>query len=667
MNRSVFSWLRTGSGRKPARRAARPRSFVPRLLSLEDRTLPSTFLVRNLADAGPGSLRQAILDADSAGGQSAITLAVTGTVTLQSALPDLGADVNIEGPGPGSLTVARSSAPGTPAFGILTVDANAHVTVSGVILANGGGALYGGGIFNNGGTLAVHNCAVVGNSAWRGGGLINFGNLVVSDSTLSGNTAANDGGGIANFGPLTVIDSSLTGNFGEVGGAIYNFYMATLAISGSTLSANSANDGGGIANNEGTVAVSSSTVASNTAEIGGGLFNASGGTATVTASTFASNTASYSAGGGIYNQGGAGLTVSNSTLALNQAVTGGGIANDLGAVLAVTSSTIAGNRADRGGGIANDGGMTAGNTILAGNAAPMGSDLAGDLGSLGHNLVGNTEGGNGFAGTDLLDADPRLGPLQDNGGPTRTMMPLPGSPAQGAGDTTGAAATDQRGFARIVGGTMDIGACERQPAGWATRLTFQAPATIQAGTPFAITVIAGDDFGQPAAGYLGTVHFTASNGAMATYPFQPADQGTHTFPNLVLRQAGTITVTGTDTADPAVTGGTSITIGAAAADHLVFLQPPRDTPAGHTMSPVVVAVVDQYGNVETGDTSDLVTLSLSTNSDGGTLSGTLTMTVSGGLATFSDLSIDLAGMGYTLHASVGGGLPDIDSGPFTIS
>ena len=64
--------------------------------------------------------------------------------------------------------------------------------------------------------------------------------------------------------------------------------------------------------------------------------------------------------------------------------------------------------------------------------------------------------------------------------------------------------------------------------------------------------------------------------------------------------------------------------------------------------------------------SDTVTLSLSTNPGGGTLSGTLTLTLSGGLATFSDLAIDQPGAGYTLHATVGGGLADIDSGPFNV-
>jgi virginiamycin B lyase len=107
----------------------------------------------------------------------------------------------------------------------------------------------------------------------------------------------------------------------------------------------------------------------------------------------------------------------------------------------------------------------------------------------------------------------------------------------------------------------------------------------------------------------------------------------------------------------------------AAADHLIFLQPPTDTAAGETISPpVMVAVVDQFGNVVTSDNTHIVTLSIGTDPSGGaTLSGTLTVTVVNGVATFSDLSIDLAGDGYTLHATIGGGLLDIDTDPFSIT
>jgi hypothetical protein len=77
-----------------------------------------------------------------------------------------------------------------------------------------------------------------------------------------------------------------------------------------------------------------------------------------------------------------------------------------------------------------------------------------------------------------------------------------------------------------------------------------------------------------------------------------------------------------------------------------------------------VAVVDQFGNILTSDDSDTVTLTIGSNPSGGTLSGTLT--VSGGIATFSDLSINVAGDGYTLHATTTG-LANADSVAFSIT
>src|SRR5262249_30133833 len=161
-----------------------------------------------------------------------------------------------------------------------------------------------------------------------------------------------------------------------------------------------------------------------------------------------------------------------------------------------------------------------------------------------------------------------------------------------------------------------------------------------------VIVKAVDPFGQTAIGYTGTVRFTSADpyGAMlpADYPFVAADSGAHTFPlGGTPYTAGVWDVTATDTGTGAITGGASVFVTPAAADHLLFLQEPTDTAAGQTMTPaVMVAVVDQFGNVLTDDNSDTVTLTIGTNPSGGMLTGTLTVTVSGGIATFSDLSID---------------------------
>jgi hypothetical protein len=155
---------------------------------------------------------------------------------------------------------------------------------------------------------------------------------------------------------------------------------------------------------------------------------------------------------------GATLQVSFSTIATNQATGGTSYAGQPGPAT--------------GGGLYNHGTLQTRDTLLAGNTVNgpgtnSGPDLAGDLGSLGHNLIGNSQGGSGYDATDLLDVNPLLGPLHNNGGPTQTMALLPGSPAIDAGDNTGAPDWDQRGpgYPRIVNGIIDIGAFEYQGDG----------------------------------------------------------------------------------------------------------------------------------------------------------------------------------------------------------
>src|SRR5262249_45525782 len=126
--------------------------------------------------------------------------------------------------------------------------------------------------------------------------------------------------------------------------------------------------------------------------------------------------------------------------------------------LTLNNATISGNSAGTAGGIYNvlGGLLQARNTLIAGNTAPSAPDLSGLLSSLGHNLIGNASGGGGFHPTDLLNVNPLLGPLQDNGGPTRTHALLPGSPALNAGDPAQLGVADQRGVLR--GGGVNIGA-----------------------------------------------------------------------------------------------------------------------------------------------------------------------------------------------------------------
>jgi hypothetical protein len=700
------SWLRN--------RPHRPARYRPRLDVLEGRCLPST--VTNLNDAGPGSLRDAIALTPS-GGTVDFQPGLTGTILLTSGELAITNDVTIAGPGVDVLTVSGDHASrvfniGTP----FTVDISGITITDGVATsASGGGILnggrvtvtnstlsgnftnyLGGGIYNyNNGTLTVINSTLSGNSAGGaggggianvsgevtvanstlsgnttsggGGGFYNQGNLTVTNSTLSGNSASGAGGGIVNYGTGIITNSTLSDNVAGpiyLGGGIFN--AGALTVTSSTLSGNSSGGGGGIGTNGGTLTVTSSTLSGNSAVTGGGIEN-DNATVIVTNSTLMGNSVfdgpfSRGDGGGFFNTGT--LTLTSSTLSGNSAEYGGFVYN-LSGTLTLTDCTVSGNTAfAQDGGISNDHFATlhTRNTIVAGNTAPTAPDLAGDLGSQGYNLIGNSQGGSGFVATDLLDVDPGLGPLQDNGGPTQTMALLAGSPALNAGDPAQLGVADQRGVVRRGG--VNIGAYQASAAA----LVFLGPGTAIAGQPFALTVGAVDPFGRSAVSYRGTVHFAASTGATVDYTFTAADQGQRTFSGLVLRRAGTMGITGTDLGNPAVSGSTSFTIAPAAADHLLFLQQPTATAAGRTITPaVLVGVVDAYGNVESSDNTDLITLSLGSNPSGGTLSGTLTVTVSGGIATFSDLSIDQAGMGYMLHATVGGGRPDSDSDPFTIT
>lgn len=232
-----------------------------------------------------------------------------------------------------------------------------------------------------------------------------------------------------------------------------------MAITYSTLSTNSANNGAGI-DNYGTLSINNSTLSENPAsEDAGGIFNESGGTATVTNSTLNGNSA-VNFGGAFENAGT--LYLYNSTLYGNSGI-GGGIENDSGGTATIINSTLAGNTGEGAGGIFSSGGtVTLENTLLANapsadcfgaiTAGPDSQDLDGTCGSA----------------TVVMLGQLNLGPLQDNGGYTQTVELMLGSVAINAGNNAYSIAAglvyDQRGrgFPRIVSGTVDVGAYEYQ-------------------------------------------------------------------------------------------------------------------------------------------------------------------------------------------------------------
>src|SRR5262249_42803316 len=183
-------------------RANRPCSRRSRLAleALEARCLLST--VMNLADDGPGSLRDAIAVTPS-GGTVDFRPGMSGTITLNTGELLIDKDLTVAGPGASVITVS-----GNHASRVFNVAAPFTVVISGLTIAQG---------------------SVTGTPA-NGGGIFNAGTLTVTDSTLSSNYASGSGlaqghgSGIFNAGTLIVTNSTLSGNRGYpcFGGGIYN-------------------------------------------------------------------------------------------------------------------------------------------------------------------------------------------------------------------------------------------------------------------------------------------------------------------------------------------------------------------------------------------------------------------------------------------------------------
>jgi hypothetical protein len=195
------------------------------------------------------------------------------------------------------------------------------------------------------------------------------------------------------------------------------------------------------------------------------------------------------------------------------------------------------------------------------------------------------------------------------------------------------------------------------PAAASTLVVSGFPSPITAGTSGSVTVTARDPYGNTATAYTGTAHFTSSDSQAvlpADYAFAAADAGVHSF-SVTLKTAGSQSITATDVTTSSIAGAqVGITVNPAAADHLAFAVQPSNTVAGVAISPAItVQILDKFNNLVTTDNTDSIGLAIGTNPSSGTLSGTTTLTASGGVATFSNLSINKAGSGYTLSAASG--------------
>lgn len=336
-------------------------------------------------------------------------------------------------------------------------------------------------------------------SGFAGGGAVfiqaEASDVSVGYSSFDGNTTSVDGGGgmsvaISNaafYGYALDMSNNSTDDAGG-GGLAVSASNAEVGIGASRFYFNSANACGGgvyISDSPSEVSLGSSVVYGNTALCGGGVALSTPGTTNALveikysefSGNYAANSFADGAGGGIFaSAGGGSVVVNNSTISGNgSAGSGGGVSFVGGMTAEIKYSTIANNYGyDSVGGLYNDASdCQIGNAVFSGNVNQAGTEQ--DLGGsspcdVSHSaLAGAADSSYNDDGGNLLDIDPQLGPLADNGGSGGFTHALaPSSPAIDAGDEGSSVPDyDQRGagFPRIQGAMIDMGAFEAAPPG----------------------------------------------------------------------------------------------------------------------------------------------------------------------------------------------------------
>ena len=410
-----------------------------------------TYTVANTNDSGAGSLRAAVTSANANAGADTITFdpSVTGTITLSSTL-EITEGVTITGPGSGVLNVS-----GGDAVRVFRTSGIGDVSISGLEISRGlshdGAAIRS----DNAGALNLDSVKVDHNRStqWAALYLENSGQVTISNSEINDNVS--DGSVSALYiGSATdvlISGTSFTGNVGT--GSTVLMSGANITLDSVTVDSNQSTDS-----------------AANTATI---LMNPR------SSSSILNSTISNNSGAGATSKQALRINGNNTVTSLiaNSTVTGNSAMKSAVWVFGngparIVQSTITGNAGPE---LYLRNGVSAasqGSVISDGTATDIAVTSGGSARLVSSNsILGGSDAGvtvDDTGGTLRNVTDLKLGALANNGGRTKTRLPLPGSPLLNAGGTTVPTFPgnqfDQRGsgFARLSGGAIDIGAVEVQ-------------------------------------------------------------------------------------------------------------------------------------------------------------------------------------------------------------
>ena len=408
----------------------------------------ATRTVTTCADGGIGSLRDAARLAVSGDSIDMTRLACGRILLSRGAITLPQNDLVLLGPGRLALTIDGGnlgrifdhSGTGTLRLYRLSVANGRYANVSAT-----------GGCINSNGNVElirsrVHRCETIPCCALEpgnaGGGIYARGRVLLSESSVFYSKAiGGPGGGVAG-GDVTLYRSQVYNNEGGEGGGVSA--SRSLSVTYSLVHNNRGSDGGGLSGRGTTrMVVNKSTISNNWATgFGGGIQGGGSEETWIINSTISGNSGYYT--GAVYAL--PYTFIVGSTIAFNETRRPD---ECQGALSILRDSLLV-------------------SSIVAQNTCPTGQPVDVDVfdsfgtGALsgGHNLIGFAEGP---VPGDTIFGNPMLGPLADNGGPTRTHMPASNSLAIDRGSNLLAQQFDQRGpnFFRVKGGLPDIGAVER--------------------------------------------------------------------------------------------------------------------------------------------------------------------------------------------------------------